>query len=141
MCPGAAAYVGDHARTGQFGEGLKQGTVQRLAVQLVTKLVMVGAGDRVVGRLHSCGRALATRDTVRPRHEMTVAAIATQAQPSAAQLFRRAEPTVRHRAERPPRVMPEVRARPIDGTTWSPAYGHREEIAEYLPLYKGRRAG
>ena len=75
--PGATSHVGDRARTSELDESVQQGTVQRLAVEFVTELGMIGAGDRVVGRLHTGRHTVLTRDTLRlmrPRHARTVAA-------------------------------------------------------------------
>jgi hypothetical protein len=75
--PGATSHVGDRARTSELDESVQQGTVQRLAVEFVTELGMIGAGDRVVGRLQTGRHTVLTRDTLRlmwPRHARTVAA-------------------------------------------------------------------
>lgn len=73
--PGAAAHVGDRACPGQLGKGRQQATVQRLTRQLIPELVMVGTGDRVVGRLDANCHIRLTRDRtwqVRSGHKTTV---------------------------------------------------------------------
>src|ERR1035441_3075171 len=53
------------AMAGLLMAHLSAAAVQRLAVELVTELGMVSAGDCVVGRLHTGRHAVLTGDTVR----------------------------------------------------------------------------
>jgi hypothetical protein len=95
--PGATSHVGDRARTSELDESVQQGTVQRLAVELVTELGMVSAGDRVVGSLHTGRHAVLTADTVRlirPGHAMTVAATSAATQTAVERAMSAADPVV-----------------------------------------------
>ena len=65
--PRAAAHVGNSACGGQLDEGvLSMARSSGLPSQLVTELIVVSAGDRIVGRLHPNGHASLTGETVRP---------------------------------------------------------------------------
>jgi len=51
--PRTAAHVGEPARAGHLGEAGQQGPIQRLVVELVAELPVIGRRDGVVHRLHA----------------------------------------------------------------------------------------
>lgn len=66
--PWSAAHVRDRAPAGELDEGFQQRTVQRLALQLMADLSVVGVRDCVVRRPHPDGDSLHGREIVlRPR--------------------------------------------------------------------------